>query len=82
MLKGHQPVVELLLARGAAVNAQDNQGRTPLHAAAFKGHKELAVLLVSHGADVNLKDNDKYTPAQVAFTSKHEDVADAIEPRY
>jgi len=36
-LRGHKDVVELLLAKGANVNATNNFGMTPLHEVAFYG---------------------------------------------
>jgi ankyrin repeat protein len=38
------------------VNARDDFGLTPLHAAAQEGHMEVAELLIAKGADVNAKD--------------------------
>lgn len=61
-LNGHKDVVELLLAKGADVNA--NKGRTPLHSAA--GHKEIMELLLLHGADVNAKASNGETPLHYA----------------
>ncbi len=43
----------LLLSRGAAVNARDNDGRTPL----FLAYDETAQLLQAAGADVHALDN-------------------------
>lgn len=48
--KGHQGVVELLLDRGAQVNASDYTGWTPLHAAIYGGHAEVVQLLLERGA--------------------------------
>jgi ankyrin repeat protein len=46
---GHQPVVALLLAHGADVNASDNRGWTPLHCAEQNGQKDVAEFLRQHG---------------------------------
>ena len=53
---GHKEVVELLIAKGADVNAKNDGGYTPLHQAAINGHKEIAELLIEKGANVNAKD--------------------------
>jgi len=47
--------VELLLKKGANVNAKDKYGGTALMYAAVKGHKEVVELLIENGADVNAK---------------------------
>jgi ankyrin repeat protein len=38
---GRARLVRLLVERGAAVDAADNDGVTPLHAAAFHGHDKV-----------------------------------------
>jgi ankyrin repeat protein len=48
----------LLLDRGAAVDARDEWGRTPLHWAASTGYIKAVELLLDRGADINAKDND------------------------
>jgi ankyrin repeat protein len=47
--EGQKAVVELLLARGAAVHASDNRGRTALTMARLNGHKDVEELLRRHG---------------------------------
>ena len=59
-------VVELLLARGADVNAKNRAGCAPLHGAAQSNHKDIAELLLAHKADVNAKQNDGNTPLHLA----------------
>ncbi|HNX48935.1 MAG TPA: ankyrin repeat domain-containing protein [Thermoanaerobaculaceae bacterium] len=49
---GHVEVVELLIARGAGVDAADGSGVTPLMAAATQGHDEVVRLLVRHKASL------------------------------
>jgi len=64
---GHKEVAELLIAKGADVNAKVAiWGRTPLHFAAWNGHKEVAELLIENGAEVNAKDNYGRTPLDLA----------------
>jgi len=52
---GNKEVVELLLAKGADVNAKADNGNTPLHLAIHKGNKDIVKLLISRGADINAK---------------------------
>ncbi|MEM7362549.1 MAG: ankyrin repeat domain-containing protein [Pseudomonadota bacterium] len=47
-------VVELLINAGADVDAQDVNGRTALHRAAFAGNDKVIELLLDHGADVRI----------------------------
>jgi ankyrin repeat protein len=42
---GHKDVAELLISKGANVNATDNNNYSPLHYAIANGHKEVADLL-------------------------------------
>ena len=48
------------------VNAQDDDGWTPLHLPAGRGHKEIVELLIAAGADVNARDVDGSTPLDLA----------------
>ena len=48
-LRGHKEIVELLIAKGADVNAKDDGGMTPLAVAIHFKHPETADLLRKHG---------------------------------
>jgi len=61
---GKDRVLELLLERGAALEAVDAQGRTPLHLAAES--VVTAWLLCRHGALVSARDAQGRTPLAVA----------------
>ena len=47
-------IVELLVSKGADINAQNGSRQTPLYVAVDTGQKDLAELLISKGADVNI----------------------------
>ena len=54
--KGHTGIAELLIAKGADVNAKEKMlDEAPLHLAARYGHSETVELLLAKGADVNAK---------------------------
>ncbi|KAJ5936916.1 hypothetical protein N7466_003366 [Penicillium verhagenii] len=55
--RGHQRIVQILLAHQANCNEQDGKGRTPLVHAVLGGHKEVANLLLSHGAQIGIVDD-------------------------
>ena len=44
------------------LNAGDENGYTPIHAAASYGHRELISILIERGADVHARDTDGDTP--------------------
>lgn len=50
---GHVAIVELLMAAGAPVDAQDRNGVTALISAAYHGHASVLTQLLAHGADVH-----------------------------
>jgi len=58
---GHVEIMEMLLAKGANIEAKDKDGMTPLHAAAAKGQAAAVKLLLDKGADVNSRRNDGAT---------------------
>ena len=60
--RGDAPEVRRLLAAGAAVDAADGAGQTPLHYVAASGHSEAATALLSAGAAVDAADTDGLTP--------------------
>jgi ankyrin repeat protein len=52
----HKEIVDLLLAKGADVNAQASSGATPLFWAVMRDQKDDVVTLLAKGANVNLAD--------------------------
>jgi len=64
--KDNLKVAELLIARGADINAQNCLGRTPLHRTTPLNNLPVAKLLVDHGARLDLKNNEGQTPLAAA----------------
>ena len=75
---GHIETVELLLERGADINARGMSERTPL-GWATKGHRmEVLNLLLEKGADIHLRDEDSKTPADIADDAGRASIAKII----
>jgi ankyrin repeat protein len=64
---GNRQIAQVLLDAGANMNAEDNQGFTPMHWAVYESlllpeAQEVAKLLVIRGADINARDKEGSTP--------------------
>jgi len=68
---GHTEAVALLLAKGAKVEAADNNGNTPLIVAAREGHTETVALLLEKGANIEAADKYGNTPLILAAWEGH-----------
>jgi len=55
---GRLPILQVLIDNGADVNSKDDQGHTPLMAAAIKGRDEVMQYLITRGADFNAVDKN------------------------
>jgi CubicO group peptidase (beta-lactamase class C family) len=77
--KNHPEAVRLLLKRGAAIDAPNLTGFTPLHHAAESGSHEAAGVLLSAGANRELRNKSGERPADVARGNNHEELAMLIE---
>ena len=62
--------LDLLLARGAALDLADNRGRTALMTAAAQGHAGLVARLQEAGADASRRDADGKTARDLAADGK------------
>lgn len=65
---GHMNLTRLLIREGADVNAQDEDGESPLHAAMAKsGNYDVARTLIEHGADLSSRAVDGKIPFHNIF---------------
>jgi len=76
--KGDLADMKRHLARGAAVNARNKDGNTPLHWATFSGQTEAAELLIKYGAEVNVRDKNGRTPLHWAARSGDTEIAEML----
>ncbi|XP_031411290.1 ankyrin repeat domain-containing protein 27 isoform X2 [Meleagris gallopavo] len=75
---GQTSLVDLLVAKGAIVNATDYHGSTPLHLACQKGYQNVTLLLLHYKANTDGQDNNGNTPLHLACTYGHEDCVKAL----
>ncbi|KAI9879865.1 MAG: hypothetical protein M1830_006717 [Pleopsidium flavum] len=80
---GHSfEILQLLLEKGANIEARNYQGRTAIIQAAKHGNREIVRLLIGKGADVAVKDNEVgRTALQWAILYGHEAVVCLLRDR-
>ena len=61
--------------RGALVNAEGENHRSPLHEAASAGHVPIVELLIKEGANPCHHDNHDATPYDLAYAEGHREVS-------
>ncbi|KAI6214849.1 hypothetical protein M3Y94_00316700 [Aphelenchoides besseyi] len=76
--EGHLSIVELLLARGARVNATNMGDDTSLHLAASHGHRQIVLRLINRKADVNASNEHGMTPLHYACFWGYEQIAEDL----
>ena len=76
--KGDIEAVKQFLGDGVDVNAEDENGWTPLHHAAWQGRNEIAELLIAKGADVNAKDGVGRTPLNEAALNGRKEIVELL----
>ncbi|XP_010987401.2 ankyrin repeat domain-containing protein 27 isoform X1 [Camelus dromedarius] len=77
-LCGQASLIDLLVSKGAVVNATDYHGSTPLHLACQKGYQSVTLLLLHYKASPEVQDNNGNTALHLACTHGHEDCVKAL----
>ena len=75
----HPEVIELLIQRGADVNAKTDSGFVALFWAARYGHARAAKVLIDHGADINSKDRDGMSALRWAATNQQTNIVNLLK---
>jgi len=73
-------IAEMMIVKGANVNAKDINRKTPLHFAASEGNTKVVELLIVNGANVNAMNNGNFTPLSYAIQNRHDDIAALLRP--
>ena len=68
---GYNDIVQLLLTKGASIEAKNNFNNTPLHLAVRHGHTNTVELLLSNGASIEATNNFNSTPLHLAALGSH-----------
>ncbi|XP_078112564.1 ankyrin repeat domain-containing protein 27 isoform X1 [Sander vitreus] len=75
---GQAKLIDLLVCKGAPVNATDYHALTPLHLACQKGFQGVTLLLLHYNANPDAQDNNSNTPLHLACMYGHEDCVKAL----
>ncbi|KAK1162097.1 ankyrin repeat domain-containing protein 27-like isoform X1 [Acipenser oxyrinchus oxyrinchus] len=75
---GQSSLIDLLVSKGAVVNATDYHALTPLHLSCQKGYQSGTLLLLHYKASTNVQDINGNTPLHLACMYGHEDCVKAL----
>lgn len=78
-IDNHPDMIRLLLAHGAAIDAQNSTGFTALHHAAESGAAAAAQALLAAGANPAIRNANGETASDVARRKGHMDIANLID---
>ena len=76
---GYNDIVQLLLSKGASIEAMSKANNTPLHRAAWNGYTSTVEILLSKGTSIEATDEDNYTLQQLAKRWDNTEVVKLLE---
>ncbi|KAK7219748.1 hypothetical protein V2G26_007751 [Clonostachys chloroleuca] len=76
--EGHETIVQLLVEKGADINAQGGEYGNALQAASQEGHETIVQLLVEKGADINAQGGVYGNALQAASQGGHETIVQLL----
>jgi cytohesin len=74
----YSEIMELLIARGANLEAGNNFKRTPLHIAVQANNKAATEFLIAHGAKIDSWDSSRESPFSIAVGAGHLELAEML----
>ncbi|XP_030836321.1 integrin-linked protein kinase [Strongylocentrotus purpuratus] len=72
--EGRTNIVDMLISRGAKINATNMGDDTALHLAAAHGHRDIVLKLIQHRADINAMNEHGNTPLHYACFWNYEQI--------
>lgn len=78
VIRGHKDVAELLLSRGADVNAGEG-GSPPIHGAVTFNRADMVEWLLALGANVNAKNHEGKTPLKAAMEGDKAELGELLK---
>jgi ankyrin repeat protein len=72
-------IVDALLAAGAKIYAEDEEGRTVLHQAAARADADMIRLAIRKDAGLEARDKHRHTPLLVAVSENHRNAKAAVQ---
>ncbi|KAL5011274.1 hypothetical protein ScPMuIL_009825 [Solemya velum] len=77
-LEGRSNIVDMLIQRGARINATNMGDDTALHLASSHGHREIALMLLHNKANINAINEHGNTPLHYACFWGHDSIAEDL----
>ena len=76
--EGHLYIIQMLLNKGARVNATNMGDDTALHLAAAHGHRDCVQYIIKHNGDVNAQNEHGNTPLHYACFWNYQSIAELL----